>query len=244
MTLPRLSCVSPACRKRFLQKRLFRSRSGAGRQREPDVLPRPGAPTTRDIPLGVIRFPDQTRLWLLVSEHAAAYCLASVEDSHHRRTGFCIIEAYFVHLAVCSLGSSVFSLRSDEKSRFSNFCVWRVGSSWCWCLQLWFWEPLFFLKEWWEISLLQHQANVDSRQAISWTSLFNKFHRLELPFSVRSDQKSRSWSTRRMVIQAELFRWQGVNNNFNSLVFEQRQPEMLHAGAGLPVGPGPKIVIF
>ena len=124
-----------------------------------------------------------------------------------------------MHLAVCSLGSSVFSLRSDEKSRFSNFCVWRVGSSWCWCLQLWFWEPLFFLKEWWEISLLEHQANVDSREAISLTSFFNKFHRLEPPFSVRSDQKSPSWSTRRMVIQAELFRWQGVNNNFNSLVF-------------------------
>ena len=79
--------------------------------------------------LEVIRFPVQPPLLLIVSEHARGFWLARAEDSHHGRAGFCIIEAYFVLLAVCSLGSSIFSLRSDEKSRFSNFCFWSVGSS-------------------------------------------------------------------------------------------------------------------
>ena len=43
------------------------------------------------------------------------------EDSHHGRAGFCIIEAYFARFAVWSLGSSTFSLRSDEKSCFLIF---------------------------------------------------------------------------------------------------------------------------
>ena len=77
----------------------------------------------------MVRILDQTRPLLIVLEHARGCWLASAEDSHHGRTGFCIIEAYFVRLAVCSLGSSIFSLRSDEKSRFSNFCFWSVGSS-------------------------------------------------------------------------------------------------------------------
>ena len=90
----------------------------------------------------------------------------------------------------------IFSLRSDEKSRFPNFCCWSVGSSWCWCLQRWFGEPLFFLKEWSEISLLEHQAHGDSREAISLTSFSTSSIGWNL--SVRRDQKSRSCSAWRM----------------------------------------------
>ena len=72
----------------FLQNRLFRSRSRRGRQRGPAQRGLQRAPTTRVIPLGVIRIPDQTRLLLVVLEYASGSWLASAQDSHHRSTGF------------------------------------------------------------------------------------------------------------------------------------------------------------
>ena len=48
----------------------------------------PSCPTTRYIPLGVIRILDQTRPLLLVLEHAGGSWLASAEDSYHGSTGF------------------------------------------------------------------------------------------------------------------------------------------------------------
>ena len=46
----------------------------------------PKAPTstTRGFPVGVIRFPVQTRPLLIVSEHARGFWLASAEDSGYK----------------------------------------------------------------------------------------------------------------------------------------------------------------
>ena len=70
MTLPARSRFSPRRRASFHQKLYSRHSAGAVSQTGPNMLPRPGAPTSAAIPLDFIRNMEQPRLLLIVPEHA------------------------------------------------------------------------------------------------------------------------------------------------------------------------------
>ena len=129
MTLCKRSCVSPASRKRFLQKRLFRSRRGAVPQSGPKERGSGRAPTTERIPWGVIRFLGQTRPLLVRSEHASVSWLASAEDSS------CWSNIIFMNLS----SKEGMAPRGLKKSRFRigrPHFSWELDASCCSCALL------------------------------------------------------------------------------------------------------------
>ena len=120
MTLPGRSRVLPRCRKSFLQKLYSRHSAVRGPKRVPDVLPRPGAPTTNATPLDFIRNMEQPRLLLIVPEHAC-------RCGYSRCRGF-IASKYASDAKVDGdealyLPCLYYFLRSDVKTGFGHFLL-------------------------------------------------------------------------------------------------------------------------
>ena len=120
MTLPHRSRFSPRRRKSFHQQLYSRHSAGAGIQRVPDVLPRPGAPTSNATPLDFIRNMEQPRLLLIVPEHAC-------RCGYSRCRGF-IASKYASDAKVDGdealyLPCLYYFLRSDVKTGFGHFLL-------------------------------------------------------------------------------------------------------------------------